>query len=69
MRSGELTVPAGTPFDPAMHLTPMDAEVDSLVNPTMLREARKGVDLYVGRAYNSHMSSGGHVEIPGSKGI
>ena len=62
MRSGELTVPTGTPFDPAMHSTPMDVEVDSLVNPTMLGvrlkssktdQAWKGVYLYVGRTYNS----------------
>ncbi len=37
MRSGELTVPAGVPFDPEVHLTPMDVAVDCQQNPTTLR--------------------------------
>ena len=37
MRSGELTVPEGTIFDPARHLTPKDIMVDDRLNPTMLK--------------------------------
>ena len=61
MRSGELTVPAGTSFDPSIHLTPLDVTIDSMVNPTALKihlkasktdQSREGADLYVGRTYN-----------------
>ena len=61
MRSGELTVPAGSTFDPTMHLTPMDVAADNLLYPSMLKirlkssktdQARAGVDVYTGRTYN-----------------
>ena len=62
MRSGELTVPEGTIFDPARHLTPKDIMVDDRVNPTMLKirlktsktdQTREGINLFVGRTWNS----------------
>ena len=62
MRSGELTVPSGTAFDPAKHLTPHDIYVDDCQNPSALRvhlkstktnHTRQGVDLFVGRTQNS----------------
>ena len=62
MRSGELTVPTGSIFDCTIHLTPRDITVDDLQRPTMLKihvksskndPTRKGVDLFVGRTWNS----------------
>ena len=62
MRSGELTVPGGVTFDPAIHLTPTDITVDNIRAPTMLKihlkasktdVTRQGIDLYVGQTKNS----------------
>ena len=62
MCSGEIAVPAGTPFDPSRHLTPKDITVDNIHSPTALRvhlktsktnHARQGVNLFIGRTYNS----------------
>ena len=58
MHSGELTVPSGTVFGPAKHLTPQDISVDDCQNPSALLKSskmdhtRQGVDLFVGRTYN-----------------
>lgn len=62
MRSGELTLPPGTAFDPSIHLSPSDIAVDDSLNPTVLRvhlkasktdQTRSGTDLYIGRTYNA----------------
>lgn len=62
MRSGELVTPAGVPFNPELHLTPLDIAVDSLQNPRALRihlkssktdQTRQGVDLFIGRTFNA----------------
>ena len=62
MRSGELTVQTGSIFDCTVHMTPRDITVDDLHRPTMLKihvkssktdPTRKGVDLFVGRTWNS----------------
>ena len=62
MRSGELTVTARDKFDPSCHLTPRDITVDDMQTPSMLRIhlktsktdcTKQGVDLYVGRTFNS----------------
>ena len=62
MRSGELTITAGDRFDPSCHLTPRDITVDDMQAPSMLRihlktsktdRTKQGVDLYVGRTFNS----------------
>ncbi len=58
MRSGELTVPSGSAFDPAIHLTMEDITVDDIAKPSMLKlhlkasktdPFRRGVDIVVGR--------------------
>ena len=62
MRSGEITVPKGTHFNPEIHLTPKDISVDNVHNPAVLKirlkvsktdQARQGIDLFVGRTCNS----------------
>lgn len=62
LRSGELTMPEGVQFDPTRHLTPQDLAIDNRTNPTAIQihlkssktdTARKGVDLIIGRTYNS----------------
>ena len=61
LRSGELTVPTITTFDPSWHLTPQDVMVDSKTEPTCLfvkikgsktDQTRQGITLCVGRTYN-----------------
>ncbi len=37
LRSGEFTLPTGTTFNPNLHLTPRDIQVDDIQNPTMLK--------------------------------
>ena len=58
MRSGEITVPEGTYFNPEIHLTPKDISVDNVHNPAVLKirlkvsntdQAKQGIDLFVGR--------------------
>ena len=60
MRSGEITVPEGTYFNPEIHLTPKS--VDNVHNPAVLKirlkvsktdQAKQGIDLFVGRTCNS----------------
>ena len=72
MRCGELTFPAGTTFDPTVHLTPMDVAVDDRHNPSMLKLRLKasktdqthiGMDMWAGP-----VSCGGYDEISGSQG-
>jgi len=63
MQSGEITVPAGVPFDPEVRLTLMDIAVDCLNNTTTLRsvrlkvpktdQSRARVELYIGKTDNS----------------
>ena len=58
LRSGEMTVPSQSGYDPDCHLSYGDITVDSPRNPQVIRVAikqsktdpfRKGIDLYVGR--------------------
>ena len=59
MRSGEITVPEGTHFNPEIHLTPKDISVDNVHNPAVLKirlkssKTRQGIDLFIGRTCNS----------------
>lgn len=62
MRSGELTLPGGTAFDPAKHITPLDVAVDDQTNPQALKihvkssktdQVGQGTDLFIGRTFNS----------------
>ena len=62
MRSGELTLPSGTTFNPSLHLCPADIAVDNSRTPTTLRvhlktsktdQMRTGTDLYLGRTFNA----------------
>ena len=61
LRSGEVTVPSQSAFDPSTHLTFEDIKVDNTTNPTLLKVRlkssktdpfRKGVDVVVGRTNN-----------------
>ena len=61
LRSGEVTVPSDSVFDPATHLTFDDINVDDITNPTLLKlrlkasktdPFRKGVDVVVGKTNN-----------------
>ena len=61
LRSGELTVPNTSTFDPTWHLTPQDIMVDDKLKPTCLfirvkgsktDQTRQGITLCVGRTYN-----------------
>ena len=61
LRSGEVTVPSDSSFDPATHLTVHDISVNDTANPTWLKlhlkasktdPFRKGVDVVVGRTNN-----------------
>ena len=56
--SGELTVPLENAFDPQVHLTFSDIEIDNPATPTIMKihlkasktdPCRKGVDVFVGR--------------------
>lgn len=58
LRSGEVTVPSDTTFDPTAHLTVNDISVNDITNPLWLKlhlkasktdPYRKGVDIVVGR--------------------
>ena len=58
LRSGEVTVPSDSAFDPACHITPADIQVDSRESPSMLRiqlkqsktdPFRTGVLVFIGR--------------------
>ena len=60
LRAGEFTV--NEPFDPAIHLTPQDLQLDSTSNPTCLRVQikapktdpfRQGCFIYLGRGHTS----------------
>ena len=62
LRSGEFTLPAGTTFNPNLHLTPRDIQVDDIKKPTMLKvhlksskidQERNGLDLFIGQTKNS----------------
>ena len=61
LRSGEVTLPSDSAFDPATHLTFDDIIVDDITNPTLLKlrlkasktdPFRKGVDIVVGKTNN-----------------
>ena len=61
LRSGEVTVPSDSAFDPAAHLTFDDVKVDNITNPTLLKirlkasktdPFRNGIDIVVGRTNN-----------------
>ena len=58
LRSGEMTVPADSSYDPAAHLSFADVAVDNLANPEVIRvfikqsktdPFRKGIHLFMGR--------------------
>ena len=62
MWSGELTIPAGTAFNPTRHLTPRDIAIDNWQQPSALQvhlkasktdPTRQGVDPFIGRTYNA----------------
>ena len=61
LRSGEMTVPSDSAFDPAAHLTFDNVKVDNITNPTLLKirlkasktdPFRNGIDIVVGRTNN-----------------
>jgi len=61
-RSGEFVISAGTKFDSKLHLTSKDISVGHMKNPSTLivhikssktDPTRKGVDLFIGRTWNS----------------
>ena len=60
-RSGEVTVPSDSAFDPSAHLTFEDVSVDQITDPRVLKvhlktsktdPFRKGVDVFVGKTDN-----------------
>ena len=60
-RSGEVTVPSDSAFDPSAHLTFEDVSVDQITDPRVLKvhlktsrtdPFRKGVDVFVGKTGN-----------------
>ena len=60
-RSGEVTVPSDSAFDPSAHLTLEDISVDQITVPRVMKvhlktsktdPFRKGVDVFVGRPGN-----------------
>ena len=61
LRSGEMTIPTESAFDPGAHLTYSDVAVDDISNPSSLKVRikvsktdpfRKGVDIYLGRTHS-----------------
>ena len=61
LRSGELTIPTASTFDPTWHLTLQDIMVDNKTKPMCLLvrikglktdQTRQGITLCVGRTYN-----------------
>ena len=61
MRSGEITVPSESAYDPGAHLTYSDVSIDDPGHPTLMKlrlkasktdPFRKGVDIVMGRTYN-----------------
>ena len=75
LRSGELTVPSDSAFDPAAHLTFDDVKVDNITNPTLLKirlkasktdPFRNGIDIVVGKTNKKQtMSAHSCTGIPG----
>ena len=60
-RAGELTVPSENAFDPQVHLTFSDIEIDNPATPTIMKihlkasktdPCRKGIDVFVGRTHD-----------------
>ena len=60
-RSGELTVPSENAFDPQVHLTFRDIEIDNPATPTVMKihlkasktdPCRTGIDVFVGRTHD-----------------
>lgn len=61
LRSGEVTVPSDASYDSSVHLNIADIAVDNTANPSMVKieikasktnQFRRGVDIFLGRAYN-----------------
>ena len=63
LRSGEMTIPTESAFDPGAHLTSSDiVAVDDISNPSSLKVCikaskmdpfQKGVDIYLGRTHSN----------------
>ena len=62
MRSGEITIPSQSAYDPSVHLNFADVSVDDLTNPTIIQLSikqsktdpfRHGVNMYLGSTGNT----------------